>query len=469
MVHGLNIQPAQFVERELMDKKWQLPRRTFLKGVGTAVALPVLEAMLPVKALAALGETPAKTTFPTRLAFLYVPNGINMAEWTPQEVGADYALPSTLQPLADFKSDLLVLSGLTCDKARPHGDGGGDHARAQSAFLTGCQARKTDGANIKTGISADQVAAQQIGRFTKLSSLELGCERGMNAGNCDSGYSCAYSANMSWRGEATPMAKEIDPRAVFERLFGNGKGTETAESRAKRDRYQKSILDFVHDDARTLKSQLGLTDQRKVEEYLNAVRELEMRIERVEAAAAQMPDASKPSGIPKNDYKEHMRLMIDMMVLAFQTDSTRVSTFMLANDGSNKSYPTLGINDGHHETSHHGRNKEKLEKLAKINRFHIEQYAYLLRRLKTIKEGDGTLLDHCLIAYGSGISDGDAHNHDNLPIVLAGHGGGTVKPGRHIRYAKETPLTNLWLSMVDRAGATGVEKLGDSTGRLENI
>ena len=451
-----------------MLKHWQLPRRTFLKGVGTAITLPLLEAMLPVKAAAALGEAATKKAFPTRLAFFYVPNGINMNEWTPKETGADFQLPSTLQPLQDLRADFSVLSGLTCDKARPHGDGGGDHARAQSAFLTGCQARKTDGANIKIGISADQVAAQQIGRFTKLSSLELGLERGLNAGNCDSGYSCAYSANMSWRGEATPMSKEIDPRAVFERLFGNGNRNETAESRAKRDLYQKSILDFVLDDARTLKSQLGTTDQRKVEEYLTAVRELEQRIQRAEAVAAQMPDASKPTGIPR-EYREHARLIIDMLVLAFQSDCTRVSTLMLANDGSNKSYKEIGINDGHHETSHHGRNKEKLEKLAKINRFHIEQFAYFLTKLKSIKEGEGTLLDHSLIAYGSGISDGDAHNHDNLPILLAGHGQGTAQPGRHVRYAKETPVTNLWLSMIDRAGATSVEKLGDSTGRLENI
>ena len=451
-----------------MEKNWSLPRRTFLRGVGAAITLPLLEAMLPVKTALALTETAAKKAFPTRLAFLYVPNGINMAEWTPQEIGSNFELPFALEPLKDLKSDISVLSGLTCDKARPHGDGGGDHARAQSAFLTGSQARKTDGANIRVGISADQVAAQRIGRHTKLPSLELGCERGMNAGNCDSGYSCAYSANMSWRGEATPMSKEIDPRAVFERLFGNANQNETAESRAKRDLYQKSILDFVLEDARSLKSKLGVTDQRKLDEYLTAVRELEVRIQRVEATAAQMPDASKPSGIPK-EYREHVRLMADMMVLAFQSDCTRVSTLMLANDGSNRSYGMIGVNDGHHETSHHGRNKEKLAKIAKINRFHIEQFAYFLQKLKSIKEGDGTLLDHCLIAYGSGISDGDAHNHDNLPILLAGHGNGTVQQGRHVRYPKETPVTNLWLSMIDRAGATGVDKLGDSTGRLENI
>jgi hypothetical protein len=451
-----------------MNKNWQIPRRTFLKGLGTTIALPVLEAMLPVKSLAVIGDA-TKKAYPTRLAWVYVPNGINMSLWTPSQEGNSFELPFVLEPLKSVRSEISVLTGLTCDKARPHGDGGGDHARAQSAFLTGAQPRKTDGANIKVGISADQLAAEKLGRMTKLPSLELGIERGMNAGNCDSGYSCAYSANMSWRSEATPMAKEIDPRAVFERLFGGNNRGENAESRARRERYQKSILDFVQDDARALKSKLGVTDQRKLDEYLTAVRDLEVRLQRVEAAAAQMPDASKPSGIPKDDFRGHSRLMFDMLVLAFQSDCTRIATLMLANDGSNRSYKEIGVNDGHHETSHHGRNKEKLEKIAKINRHHVEQFAYFIERLKSIKEGDGTLLDHSLIAYGSGISDGDRHNHDDLPIVLAGNAGGTVKPGRHLKYPKETPVTNLWLSMIERAGATGAEKLGDSTGRLENI
>lgn len=449
-----------------MQKAWHVPRRTFLKGVGTVVALPILEAMLPIRGLASVST---KTAFPTRIAFAYVPNGVNMAQWTPSEEGSSFTLPFSLEPLSDLRQDISVLTGLTCDKARPHGDGGGDHARAQSAFLTGCQPRKTDGANIKVGISADQVAAQRIGHLTPLPSLELGIERGINAGNCDSGYSCAYSANMSWRGESTPMAKEVDPRAIFERLFGGGNGRERTESRVKRERYQKSILDFVQEDARSLKSRLGATDQRKLDEYLTAVRELEQRLQRVEAAAAQMPDASKPTGIPANDYGAHVRLMADMLVLAFQSDCTRIATFMLANDGSNRSYPVIGVKDGHHETSHHGRNKEKLEKIAKINRYHVELFAYLLQRLKATKEGEETLLDHCLIAYGSGISDGDRHNHDDLPILLAGRGNGTVTPGRHLKYSRETPVTNLWLSMVDRAGATGVPSLGDSTGRLEKL
>jgi hypothetical protein len=451
-----------------MNKSWQIPRRTFLKGVGASIALPVFEAMAPIKTLAAAASASARK-FPTRVAWLYVPNGINMSEWRPGEAGELSKLPYILEPLQDLRRDFSVFTGLTCDKARPHGDGGGDHARAQSAFLTGCQPRKTDGANIKVGISADQLAAQQIGRTTKFPSIELGLERGMNAGNCDSGYSCAYSANMSWRSEATPMAKEIDPRAVFERLFGGGNSNERAESRAKRELYQKSILDLVREDARSLKSKLGVTDQRKLDEYLTAVRELEQRLDRVEAAAAQMPDASKPTGIPKDNFRSHSEMMFDMLALAFQTDSTRIATLMLANDGSPRTYKEIGVGEAHHELSHHGRNKEKLEKIAKINRLHIDQFAYFLTKLKSIKEGEGTLLDHCLIAYGSGISDGDRHNHDDLPILLAGHGNGTVKTGRHLKFPNETPVTNLWLSMIDRAGATGVERLGDSTGRLENI
>ncbi|HYV27764.1 MAG TPA: DUF1552 domain-containing protein [Candidatus Eisenbacteria bacterium] len=447
-----------------MEKPWQINRRTFLRGLGTAMALPVLDSMVPVTALAA--GTRSKP-FPIRMAFLYVPNGINMADWTPATEGPGFELPAILQPLQPFRGDFSVLTGLTCDKARPHGDGGGDHARAMSAFLTGCQARKTNGANIKIGVSADQIAAQNLGKFTQLPSLELGCEQGRQAGNCDSGYSCAYSHNLSWKGEATPMAKEVNPRLIFERLFSNNIPGETAESRGRRERYQKSILDFVQEDARQLKTKLGVTDQRKLEEYLTAVRELEMRLERVERTAALMPETAMPKGIPKN-YEEHLRLVADMMVLAFQADVTRVSTFVLADEGSNRNYSLINVSEGHHDLSHHGGDKVKKEKIAKINQFHISQIAYLLQRLKSIKEGDGTLLDNCMIAYGSGNSDGNAHNHDDLPVLLAGRGGGTLHPGRHLRYEKETPLTNLWLAMLDRVGVKA-ERVGDSTGRLENI
>jgi hypothetical protein len=390
-----------------------------------------------------------------------------MAEWTPKEEGAGYALTPSLTPLKPFKDDFMVLTGLTADKARPHGDGGGDHARAMAAFLTGRQPRKTDGADIRVGISVDQVAAEKVGRATRFASLEVGCEGGKNAGNCDSGYSCAYSSNLSWRGESTPMSKEIDPKLVFDRLFTTApKGDENA---ARRERYKQSILDFVADDAKSLQATLGGNDRRKVDEYLTGVRELELRIAKapptVELGANKM---DRPTGVPK-DYKDHNRLMADLLALAFQADLTRIATFVYANDGSNRSYKDdLGIGDGHHDLSHHSGNKEKLTKIQKINEFHVAQLAYLLERLKAVKEGDGTLLDRCMIVYGSGISDGNAHNHDNLPILLAGKGGGSLKPGRHVKYPKDTPLTNLYVAMLDRMGAH-VDTFGDSTGALPGL
>jgi Protein of unknown function (DUF1552) len=446
-----------------MGKNLRISRRTALKGLGACIALPWLEAMTPRTIIGAAAPAAA----PLRMAFLYVPNGVNMAEWTPMSEGADFALSPTLEPLQAFKDDLMVLSGLTADKARAHGDGGGDHARAMASFLTGRQARKTDGANIRVGVSADQVAAEKVGHATRFSSLEIGCEGGKNAGNCDSGYSCAYSSNLSWRGESLPMSKEINPKLVFDRLFSTtvkGDGDQ-----ARRDRNKQSVLDFVAEDAKSLQSNLGANDQRKLDEYLTGVRELELRIAKappaVDLGATKL---NRPTGVPK-DYKDHVRLMGDLLALAFQADLTRVATFVFANDGSNRSYKDdLGIGEGHHDLSHHQRKPEKLEKIQKINAFHIAQFAYLLEKLKAVKEGDGTLLDHCMIVYGGGISDGNAHNHDDLPILLAGKGGGTIKPGRHVRYPKETPLTNLYVSMLDRMGAH-VDSFGDSNGPLPSL
>lgn len=442
-----------------------ISRRTVLRGLGTAVALPVLEAMRPVLSLAGEAAKPA----PKRLAFIYLPNGKHMADWTPTAEGRDFVLPYTLEPLKPFQKDLLVLTGLTLDKARPNGDGAGDHARAMAAFLTGSQPRKTHGADIKAGISADQVVAERVGRHTKFASLEIGCDGSRQAGNCDSGYSCAYSSNLSWRTSSTPMAKEINPRLVFERLFRDGPPGEADASRAKRDQYRRSVLDFVLDDARRLKGQLGATDQRKLDEYLSGVRDLELRIRRAtEYSDAPPPkDFPKPAGTPK-DYAEHIRLMADVLVLAFQADLTRVATFVFANDGSNRSYRFIGVPEGHHDLSHHGRNKDKQAKIRQINRFHITQLAYFLERLASKREGDKSLLDSCMVVYGSGISDGDRHNHDDLPILVAGSGGGSLTPGRHIRYPKETPLTNLYVSLIDRMGAK-VERFGDSTGALAGL
>jgi hypothetical protein len=440
----------------------KITRRTVLRGLGTALALPLLDCMAPV---ARAAQAPAR---PLRLAYMYVPNGVVMDQWRPEKEGTDYTLPNILEPLAPLKSEISVLTGLTHQKAHANGDGGGDHARALSTFLTGVQVRKTHGADIQAGVSADQIAASQVGKLTRFASLELGCEPGSLAGNCDSGYSCAYSHSIAWRTESTPVSKEINPRLVFERLFTSGRPGESAEARAKREKYNKSVLDFVQDDAKNLHKQLGLTDQRKLDEYLSAVRDMEQRIARTDSGPKVSEDQLKlPEGVP-GDYAEHLKIMGDLLVLAFQTDVTRVSTFIFADEGSNRSYKNLGIGEGHHELSHHGRNKDKLESLRKINRFHMEQFAYILEKMRNTKEGEGTLLDHSMIVYGSGISDGDRHNHNDLPVILAGRGNGTLTPGRHMIYKDGTPMANLHLSLLDRLGCK-VEKLGDSNGRVENL
>ena len=437
----------------------RISRRTVLKGLGAAVALPWLEAMAPLRALA--GTT---TKAPTRMAFLYVPNGIVMADWTPKADGPLAELPAILAPLEPVKDKLMVLTGLTADKARPNGDGPGDHARALAAYLTGCQPRKTDGADIRVGISVDQLAASRVGDQTRLPSLEIGCEGGRNAGSCDSGYSCAYSNTISWRSATTPVPKEINPKLVFERLFST---TPPAE-RLARDRKRKSILDFVRDDAAGLRGKVAANDQRKLDEYFSSVRDIELRIERaVRMPEVKVPDGPRPASIPAS-YEEHLKLMADLLVLAFQTDTTRVATYVLANEGSNRAYPFLEVPEGHHDLSHHGNDPKKLAKIRAINTFHLKQFAYLLTKLRSVREGDGTLLDHCMIAYGSGNSDGNRHNHDDLPILLAGGAGGTLKTGRHVRFARETPLNNLWLSMLDRMNVK-VASLGDSTGRLTGL
>lgn len=442
-----------------------IPRRTVLKGLGAVMALPWLEAM-GVQTSWAAGNTPVKNAAPNRMAFLYVPNGVNMDGW---RVGAEGALPSKLPPilapLSNVKNHFSVLTGLAADKARAHGDGGGDHARAMSAFLTGAQPRKTDGANIRAGISADQLAASRIGDRTRLASLEIGTEASKLAGGCDSGYSCIYQSNISWRSATQPMPKEVNPKLIFERLFGAGSDLE----RQRRDAQRKSVLDAVREDYRELNGRLGADDQRKLDEYFTAVREMELRIAKSGTdGQTKLPvGVQPPKGIPES-YAEHLRLLADLMVLAFQTDTTRVATFVLANEGSNRSYPFIGVRDGHHSISHHGHDPVKLSKIQDINVFHATQLAYLLERLKSVKEGDGTLLDHSMIVYGSGNGDGDRHNHDDLPVLLAGGGCGTLRQGRHIVYSKETPINNLWVSMLNRMDIRDVQ-LGDSTGELKKL
>ncbi len=440
----------------------KLSRRTVLRGLGVSLALPWLEATSTVVKAAAVGSSP------TRMAFIFVPNGVVMNNWVPKTEGYGFKFPPILEPLAAVQNELLVITGLTHDKGRENGDGAGDHARSASVFLTGAQPRKTDGEHIRSGISVDQLAAQAVGQKTRFSSLELGVDPGRMAGNCDSGYSCAYSSNISWSSESTPVGKEVNPRLVFERLFAGGKPSEIDKSQQQRTTLQKSVLDFIADDAKRLQTKLGRNDNRKLDEYMTGVREVERRLGTKTAKPLDVEvDYAIPDGIP-GDYQDHMRMMCDLMVLAFQTDSTRIATMMFANAGDNKNYRKIGVPDGHHDLSHHGDNPEKLEKISKINRFQVEQLSYLLQKMKSIREGERTLLDNSMVVYGSGISDGNRHNHDNLPILLAGSGGGSIETGRHLRYDLETPVCNLFMSMLDRMGVNA-PFIGDSTGRLPGL
>ena len=450
-----------------MNTNLTIPRRTFLRGLGAASALPMLDAMLPARALAA-----AAGKAPTRMAFLFVPNGAHMPDWTPAATGADFDLPYILQPLQPHKHELLVLSGLAQDKGRSNADGGGDHARSAGSWLTCSQPLKSEGSQIRVGVSADQVAAQVTGKETRFASLELGLEAGRQGGKCDTGYSCAYSNNISWRNENTPMTREINPRLVFERLFSNELPKDLGESAKRRSIYKQSILDFVLDDAKSLSAKVGGHDKQKLDEYLTSIREIELRVAQAEKMVAGANTAvaagyEVPESIPES-YEEHARLMCDMMVLAFQSDTTRVCTFMLANEGSNRSYRNVGVNDGHHSLSHHQGDHAKQMKIREINRFHIQQFAYILNRLRSIPEGEGTLLDNSMLVYGGGLADGDRHQHDDLPLIMAGRGGGTILPGRHVRYAPETPMANLLVAMLDRVGARG-SSFGDSTGALRGL
>lgn len=443
-----------------------LSRRTILRGLGAAVALPFLDAMVPSVLRAGVASAASTTAgaSPVRMAMFFLPNGMNMKQFLPEGTGADWELPATLEPLAEVKSDISVLSGLALDNARAHGDGAGDHARSAAAFLTGAHPHKTAGADIHLGVSVDQVAANAIGGQTRLPSLELGLDKGQLAGECDSGYSCAYVSNISWQSPTAPMPHEINPAAVFERLFGS----DDERDRARRLRERKSILDFVSDDSKSLGRRLGKSDQQKLDEFTTSIREIEKRVEKSRTQTQQpRPTMPKPAGIPE-DFAEHFRLMTDLMVLAFQMDLTRVSTFMVAHDGSDRTFGSLGISEGHHALSHHGGNKDKLEQIAKIDHFHVEQFAYFLKRLKETKEGERNLLDNSMVVFGCGIGDGNRHNHNDLPILLAGRGGGTIDAGRHIKFDRDTPLCNLYLSMLDRMGIKP-ERFGDSTGTLSEL
>lgn len=442
-----------------------LKRRTFLKGIGTTMALPLLDIMEPEQGLVSAAAAGAGKP-PVRTAFIFFPNGVIGPSWMPETAGKEYQLPKSLKPLESVKSDINVFSGLAQINGRALGDGAGDHARSAAVYLTSAHPTKTSGADIKAGVSVDQVAAQQVGHQTRLPSLELGLVRGRNAGQCDSGYSCAYSSNISWRTPSTPTSKEIVPKLAFERLFGGGAKAE--KQRARHLKNRKSILDLVRNDASQLKKQLGKNDQRKIDEYFSSVREIEQRIERsTHQEKIKPPEMKLPDGIP-SELQEHIRLMYDLLVLAFQTDTTRIATFMVGNAGSNRTYPMVGVNSGHHELSHHRNDEKKMADIQKIDEYLTSQFGYFLNRLKSTPDGTSNLLDNSMICYGSALGDGNRHSHHDLPIILAGKGGGSIKTGFHHKVSKETPLSNLFVSMLDRMGAP-VSSFGDSTGRLTVI
>ena len=450
-----------------------LTRRHFLRGLGACLALPAFESLTPVKLFAGTAASATKlattaTGAPLRTAFLYFPNGAIQPTWWPANEGADFGLSRTLQPLASVREYVQVIGGLEHLNATAGSDGGGDHARANGTFLTGVRMKKS-ASDVRAGISIDQVMARAVGQLTRLPSLELTCDAGRNTGACDSGYSCAYQYNVSWSSPTTPMTPEANPRQVFERLFGAGAAGERTENLKRRRAEQRSILDFIVTDARALQRQLNPHDQAKLDQYLTGVRELESRIQRAEKFGdPKDPAQATPPGIPQT-YAEHIQIMFDTLLLAFQTDSTRVATMLLAHDGSNRSFAEIGIPEGHHDLSHHFDNAEKIQKISDIDVWYVKQVAKFLEKLRDTKDVDGnSMLHNSMILYGSGNSDGNRHSHTNLPIVLAGGGGGTLSPGRFIKHGSK-PATNLFLSLADRMGVNSLERFGDSTGRLANL
>ncbi|MCU1257400.1 MAG: hypothetical protein JWO80_285 [Bryobacterales bacterium] len=437
-----------------------IARRSFLRGAGAAVALPFLDAMVPAMALAGAAKPPV------RMAMVYVPNGIDMRNWNLNYEGKLAELPRILKPLEPFKEDITVLGNLTHNAGRALLDGAGDHGRCCASYLTGIQPRKTM-VDIKAGVSFDQVVASQVGRNTRFPSLEVGMEDARQAGDCDSGYSCAYTNNLAWRTDAQPLPPILNPRILFERLFGTGAAL-TPEARARQNRYRRSILDFVTADTKKLEGDLGPTDRRKLDEYLSSIREIEHQIERAEKDNAQIsPGMDKPYGVPA-DFAEHFRLMTNMMTVAFQADQTRVITFLVTREGTSRAYPEIGIPDGHHPLTHHRNQEPLMEKVAQINTYHVRQFAGWVEKLKSIKEGESTLLDNTMIVYGAGLSDGNRHLHEDLPTLIAGRGGNSFKTGRHIVYRRETPMCNLFLTMMDRMGVH-TEHFGDSTGPIQGL
>jgi hypothetical protein len=471
-----------------VERFHSLSRRNFLRGVGATIALPALESFMPRLSAATLAEAAATgavtpTGAPLRLAFFQFANGTIPAKWFPTGEGRDFALNETMEALGGVKDKIQVLGGLALEPATPGPDGAGDHGRAGGSFLTGVRVKKTQGADFRSGISIDQVIAQQVGHVTPFKSLEISCDTLRTAGDCDSGYACVYQHNMSWISPTAPVAPEVDPRMLFERLFGSGSPAERKQNLLMRQRQQRSILDYVANESRSIGRELaaavkeprgagGLTarDKEKLDQYLTSVREIEQRIERAEKLATShaTPGMDTPAGIPSS-FTEYIRLNLDMLHLAFETDNTRIATFLLAGEGSNRSFDEIGIPDGHHYCTHHGNKPDLVAKTLVIEKWYTTQFAYFLDKMSKTKDVDGkSLLDNSMIVYGCGNADGNRHTHANLPIILAGGGGGILETGRYVKH-EPAPLTNLYLSLADRMGAKGVERFGDSTGRLANL
>ena len=443
--------------------KKHLPRRTFLRGLGASVALPLLDSMVP--ALTAQELTSAAPV--KRLGIIYVPNGVFMDNWTPPEKGSDFSLPSTMEPLSPFQDQMLVLTGLSnkMGDAWP-GEGAGDHARAAGAYLTGVHPKKTEGADLQAGLSMDQIIARQLGQHTQLTSLELSLESRENVGACDPGYACAYANTLCWSSATTPLPMENNPRVVFERLFGGNESTDPEAWRARREE-DSSILDAVGDKIAKLQGDLGHRDQLKLDEYLDSIRNAERRIQMAEVQSErELPVIEQPAGVPAT-FQEHAKIMFDLQLLAFQADLTRVITFMVGHETSQRAYPEIGVPDAHHPLSHHGGSAEKIEKLIRVNGYHAEMFAYYLDRMKNTPDSGGSLLDNSTILYGSGMSDGNGHNHHNLPTLIVGGGAGSIKGNRHLVYPREqeTPIANLFLDMLEKFDIP-LENFGDSTGNL---
>jgi hypothetical protein len=449
------------------ERHWSMSRRGFLRGVGACIALPTLPSLLP--RLAGAAEGAAVLGAPIRMAFVTIPNGVNQDKWWPKGSGKNFELGPTMEPLAALKSQIQVIGGLDHINATAGSDGAGDHARANASLLTGCRAKKTAGADIFVGPSVDQVAAKHVGHLTRFPSLELMCDEVRKSGSCDSGYSCVYQYNVSWQSATTPMPPEQNPRHVFERLFGGDASDDQKANLALRRQTKRSILDFVAADARALGNKLGKQDGRKLDEYLTSVREIELRIDRLEKLGeAPKPYYAVPGGIP-DPFADRMRVMYDMILLAFQTDSTRIATMVLAHDGSNRPYPEIGVARGHHDLSHHQNKPENLEPIAQIDKHHMKYFAQFLEKLAQSRDADGTsILHNSMIVYAGGNGDGNAHSHTNLPVILAGAGGGKLTTGRFHQLGS-IPMSNMYVEMLRHMGVEGVERFGDSNDRPAGI